>query len=87
MNDINAEMNIGAKIVQADEISIPQGIPIPLKNAPSPRPSVGVFKKGSVLGSSLASPTGLASAILFYKIVIWRSTHPTSWSGALGVLR
>lgn len=65
---------------------IPHGIPIPLKNAPNPRPSVGFFKKGSIFGSSYPSPTGLASAILFCKIVIYNITVPFSASGSLAEL-
>jgi hypothetical protein len=52
MNDTNAEMIIGKRIMQACLHIIPQGIPIPLKNAPNPLPSVGFFKKGSIFGSS-----------------------------------
>lgn len=65
MNETSADMIIGKRIIQAYLHIMPQGIPIPLKKAPNPRPSVGFFKKGSMFGSSYPSPTGLASAILF----------------------
>lgn len=49
---------------------IPQGMPMPLKKAPNPLPSVGFFKKGSTFGSFCPSPTGFASAIFNCNIVI-----------------
>jgi hypothetical protein len=43
---------MGSKIMQAYLQIIPHGIPIPLKKAPNPLPSVGFRRNGSIFGSS-----------------------------------
>lgn len=43
-------------------IKFPISNPAPAKKSPNPLPSLGTSKKGSLFGSSLASPTGFASA-------------------------
>lgn len=80
MKETKAEIIIGSSIMQACLHIIPHGIPMPLKKAPNPLPSVGFFRKGSILGSSWASPTGLASAMLFCNIVNCIITVPASGS-------
>ena len=78
MKDNNALINIGNKIAQAYLQINPQGIPKPLKKSPNPLPAVGLFKKGSILGSFYPSPTGFPSAIDLDMIDIWTNTEPLS---------